>query len=64
MRQNAKAARLARPAAQDVKDPGLAAQGRRRIEWADGNMPVLSSIRGRFEKEKPCRASASRPAST
>ena len=53
MRQNAKAARLARPAAQDVKDPGLAPQGRRRIEWADGNMPVLSSIRGRFEKEKP-----------
>jgi len=53
MRQNGKAARLARPAVQDVKDPGLAAQGRRRIEWADGNMPVLSSIRGRFEKEKP-----------
>jgi adenosylhomocysteinase len=53
MRQNGKAARVARAAAQDVKDLGLAAQGRRRIEWADGNMPVLSSIRGRFEKEKP-----------
>jgi adenosylhomocysteinase len=53
MRQNGKAARVARSAGQDVKDLGLAAQGRRRIEWADGNMPVLSSIRGRFEKEKP-----------
>jgi adenosylhomocysteinase len=53
MRQNVKAARVARTAAQDVKDISLAAQGRRRIEWADGNMPVLSSIRGRFEKEKP-----------
>ena len=53
MRQNGKAARVVRAPAQDVKDLGLAAQGRRRIEWADGNMPVLSSIRGRFEKEKP-----------
>ncbi len=53
MRQSGKAARVVRAPAQDVKDLGLAAQGRRRIEWADGNMPVLSSIRGRFEKEKP-----------
>ena len=53
MRQNGKVARVVRAPAQDVKDLGLAAQGRRRIEWADGNMPVLSSIRGRFEKEKP-----------
>jgi adenosylhomocysteinase len=53
MRQNGKAARVARPAGQDVKDLGLAEQGRRRIEWAAGKMPVLSSIRGRFEKEKP-----------
>jgi adenosylhomocysteinase len=56
MRQNAKsAARVSRPTGHDVKDIGLAAQGRRRIEWADGNMPVLGAIRTRFEKEKPLR---------
>jgi len=37
----------------DVKDLGLADGGRKRIEWADGNMPVLASIRERFEKERP-----------
>jgi len=37
----------------DVKDLGLAGGGRKRIEWADGNMPVLASIRERFEKERP-----------
>ena len=39
--------------AHDVKDLGLAAEGRRRIEWADRSMPVLRSIRERFAKEKP-----------
>jgi adenosylhomocysteinase len=37
----------------EVKDIGLAAEGRRRIEWADQDMPVLNLIRKRFEKEKP-----------
>ncbi|MFN8484837.1 MAG: adenosylhomocysteinase [Anaerolineae bacterium] len=37
----------------DVKDLGLAAEGRRRIEWAATEMPVLRLIRERFEKEKP-----------
>ncbi len=37
----------------DIKDPGLAAEGKRRIEWAANQMPVLESIRERFEKEKP-----------
>ncbi len=37
----------------DVKDPGLAEAGRKRIEWADTNMPVLAVIRERFTKEKP-----------
>jgi len=37
----------------DVKDLGLAAAGKARIEWADRDMPVLISIRERFEKEKP-----------
>jgi len=39
----------------DVKDTGLAAEGKRRIEWADRDMPVLSVIRERFEKEKPLK---------
>jgi adenosylhomocysteinase len=37
----------------DVKDLNLAPQGKKRIEWADGDMPVLKAIRERFEKEKP-----------
>ena len=36
-----------------VKDLGLADSGKARIEWADADMPVLSSIRDRFEREKP-----------
>src|SRR5436189_1176668 len=37
----------------DVKDLALAAEGVRRIEWADRNMPVLAAIRERFERERP-----------
>ncbi len=37
----------------DVKDLALAGHGKRRIEWADGQMPVLRAIRARFEKERP-----------
>ncbi len=37
----------------DVKDLSLAEGGRLRIEWADRDMPVLRSIRERFEREKP-----------
>jgi adenosylhomocysteinase len=36
-----------------VKDLKLAAEGKRRIEWADNDMPVLAEIRKRFAKEKP-----------
>src|SRR5687767_1822099 len=39
----------------DVKDPKLAPQGKKRILWADRDMPVLARIRERFEKEKPLR---------
>jgi adenosylhomocysteinase len=39
----------------DVKDPSLAARGKGRIEWADGQMPVLREIRARFEREKPLK---------
>lgn len=37
----------------DIKDKNLAGKGKKRIEWASEQMPVLSSIRERFEKEKP-----------
>src|SRR5438045_5060938 len=37
----------------DVKDLGLASNGKQRIEWAEREMPVLRLIRERFEKEKP-----------
>ncbi len=37
----------------DVCDPKLAPQGKKRILWADGDMPVLARIRERFAKEKP-----------
>ena len=37
----------------DVKDLALAAEGVRRIEWADRQMPVLTAIRERFEREQP-----------
>jgi adenosylhomocysteinase len=39
----------------DVKDMSLAEQGRNRIEWAENEMPVLRTIRERFEKEKPLK---------
>ena len=37
----------------DVKDLALAGEGKRRIEWADRQMPVLAAIRERFEQEQP-----------
>ncbi len=39
----------------DIKDPGLAAKGKLRIEWANQNMPVLNLIKRRFNKEKPLK---------
>ncbi len=37
----------------DIKDINLAPEGKKRIEWADHDMPVLRMVRERFEKEKP-----------
>src|SRR3989338_7361503 len=37
----------------DVKDITLADKGKKRIEWANNDMPVLKLVRDRFEKEKP-----------
>ena len=39
----------------DVKDMGLADAGKRKIEWAHEQMPVLESIRKRFVKEQPLK---------
>jgi len=37
----------------DIKDMKLAEGGRRRITWAEREMPVLRLIRERFEEERP-----------
>jgi len=37
----------------DIKDPSLAAAGRRRIEWAARDMPVLGQIRETFTTSRP-----------
>jgi adenosylhomocysteinase len=37
----------------DVANPALAAAGKKRIEWAERNMPVLAQIKARFAKEQP-----------
>lgn len=39
----------------DISNPALAAQGKKRIEWSDRDMPVLRLIRERFERSKPLR---------
>lgn len=39
----------------DISNPGLAAEGKKRILWADRDMPVLQQIRERFEKTKPLK---------
>ncbi len=42
-----------RPVSGDIADASLAGLGRLRIAWADAEMPVLCSIRARFERERP-----------
>lgn len=37
----------------DIKDLSLAEQGRKRMDWAEQEMPVLRLIRERFAKERP-----------
>jgi adenosylhomocysteinase len=37
----------------EVKDLSLAEAGRKRIEWAEREMPVLTAIRNRFDNERP-----------
>ncbi|MBI3325300.1 MAG: adenosylhomocysteinase [Nitrospinae bacterium] len=37
----------------EVRDVGMAARGRARVEWAAQSMPVLHLVRQRFEAEQP-----------
>jgi len=37
----------------DIKDVGLADEGRRRTEWAERSMPVLRQLAERFARERP-----------
>src|SRR5687767_14488873 len=37
----------------DIKDPGLASEGWRRIDWASREMPVLGQIREQFAQDRP-----------
>ena len=39
----------------DVKDPGLAKDGRKRYEWADQHMPALRRVREIFASAKPLK---------
>ena len=39
----------------DIKDSSQAEGGRRRMDWAEREMPVLRQIRERFKKEKPLK---------
>jgi adenosylhomocysteinase len=39
----------------DIKDVKLAEGGRRRIDWAEREMPVLRTILERFKKERPLK---------
>jgi adenosylhomocysteinase len=36
-----------------VKDISLSSEGRKKIEWAEAHMPVLVSMRNKYEKTKP-----------
>ncbi len=39
----------------DIRDISLAEKGRLRAEWAEREMPVLRTIKERFQKEKPLK---------
>jgi adenosylhomocysteinase len=39
----------------DVKDFALAAMGKKRIDWAEQNMPVLRQVREQFARTKPLK---------
>ena len=56
---------MARMKRYDVKDLRLAAAGKKRILWADHDMPVLAAVRERFAQGKAAaRAADGAPACT
>ncbi|MBN2289806.1 MAG: adenosylhomocysteinase [Candidatus Glassbacteria bacterium] len=38
-----------------IAEPKLAGKGKKRIDWAENDMPVLRLVRERFQKEKPLK---------
>lgn len=44
---------MAKAKQSDIKDLKLAGEGKRRILWADNDMPVLAQVRERFATQKP-----------
>ncbi len=48
---------MAKAKSHHVKDTKLAKAGKKRVDWAARDMPVLSAIAERFRKEKPFRGS-------
>jgi adenosylhomocysteinase len=46
---------MSKTVSRDVKDLALSKEGKRRIEWADHDMPVLRMIRQRFQEKKPLK---------
>ena len=46
---------MAKATKYDVKSLKLSAEGKRRILWADNDMPVLAEVRRRFARQKPLK---------
>lgn len=44
-----------KPGKYKVKDIKLAADGRKKIEWAESRMPVMMALRKKYEKTKPLK---------
>jgi adenosylhomocysteinase len=40
---------------EQIRDRGLAAKGRDRVEWAIGQMPVVADIRARLRRQRPLK---------
>ena len=47
--------KVSRMAPSDIANPELAPLGKKRLLWADQDMPVLARVRDRFSKEKPLK---------
>jgi adenosylhomocysteinase len=47
-----------------LKDPTLAPQGRRKVDFAASRMPVLAAVAAELARTRPLEGCASRPACT